>query len=138
MKLPNQLRSILILFFTAISIVHADINMQPGLWEQTTRVEMPGMSMPETKTTYCLKKEDLVPKNTGQPGCKVTNVRQSGNVVTWETICEQGSTRSSGQGKVTYSGTTSKGVMNFTVEDSSMPPMKMRYTFSSRRVGECK
>jgi hypothetical protein len=138
MKFAGQAWSVFILCAIVTPFAHADIDMQPGMWEQTTRIEMPGMSIPETRTTYCLRKEDLVPKNTGQPGCKITNIKQSGNMVTWETICVQDGTKSRGRGKVTYSGTTSNGSMNFTIENPSAPPMKMHYTFSARRVGNCK
>jgi hypothetical protein len=119
---------------------YADVNMKPGMWEQTTKVEMQGMQMPmqETTVSYCLRKEDLVPQDKNQSGCKVFNVKTRGNTVTWQVQCDNNGVKSSGSGTVTYNGTTSKGNMKITVNNPGMGPMTMHQDFTARRIGECR
>jgi hypothetical protein len=128
-----------VILFAAISISFAGSvpNIQEGMWEITSKVEMPGMpmEMPPMKYTQCLTKEDLVPQSS-QPGeeCKITQTKVTGNTVTWTMQCKgQGGTMT-GTGSVTYSGTSFKGTIKMTMPESNM---EMTSHISGHRIGDC-
>ncbi len=129
---------IVITFSTTFSFA-ADVNMKPGKWEISTKVEMTGMAMemPPMTHTQCITKEDLVPQNKDYKGddqCKVKSTKIKGNTVSWEIECtgEQGKT--TGNGEITYSGTTFKGETLLKMPQN----MTMKSIMTGKRVGECK
>ncbi|MEA3223190.1 MAG: DUF3617 domain-containing protein [Thermodesulfobacteriota bacterium] len=133
--------SIILLALSAISISFADSgpNMKEGLWEITTKIEMPGMEMPAMKHTQCITKDALVPQSS-QPGqggqeCKITETKVDGNTVTWAIECNDQGGKMKGTGKITYKGDSFEGVMTM-----SMPQANMEMTshISGRRIGDCK
>ncbi|MFH1675123.1 MAG: DUF3617 family protein [Pseudomonadota bacterium] len=128
-----------VVLFATISISFAGSvpNMQEGMWEITSKVEMPGMpmEMPPVTYTQCLTKEDLVPQSS-QPGqeCKITQTKVTGNTVTWTMQCKgQGGTMT-GTGSVTYSGNSFKGTIKMTMPESNM---EMTCHISGHRIGDC-
>jgi hypothetical protein len=128
-----------VVLFTAVSISFAGSvpNIQEGMWEITSKVEMPGMpmEMPPVTYTQCLTKEDLVPQSS-QPGeeCKITQTKVTGNTVTWTMQCKgQGGTMA-GTGSVTYSGTSFEGTIKMTMPESNM---EITSHISGHRVGDC-
>ncbi len=74
--------------------VQADssVNLNPGLWEITSQVEMPGMDMPASTMTQCIREDSLVPQTgsgQGQGQCEVTDVQVQGDTVTWSISCDE-------------------------------------------------
>ena len=68
-------------------------NMQAGLWEITTNMEMPGMPMqiPPRTIRHCYKAEDLKDTKDALPtdkNCKLDDLRQSGNTAHWKVSCK--------------------------------------------------
>ena len=127
-----------ILCFTiSISFAGSGPNMQEGEWEITTKVEMPGMpmNMPPVTHRQCLTKNDLVPQNS-QPGneCKISNVKVSGDSVTWVMQCKGQGGETKGTGEITYSGTSFKGVIKMTVVQADM---QMTSKINGLRIGNC-
>ncbi|TRZ97401.1 MAG: DUF3617 family protein, partial [Deltaproteobacteria bacterium] len=57
------------------------------------------------KSTYCLTREDLVPKGEKEKDCKVVDQKVVGNTVSWRIVCKEGE----GEGEITYRGTTYNG-----------------------------
>lgn len=113
------------------------INMQPGKWEITTTVNMPNMpvTVPPQTRTQCLTKDDLVPRDVQKGGeCRVTSQKVSGNTVTWTMDCNSGGTKTTGSGKITYSGTTFSGEFSMTMGQTGM---KMTSTMKGKRIGNC-
>ena len=119
-------------FFTGISF--AAPNMEDGLWEITSTVDMPGMPSKSFTNTACLTKEKAVPQ-TAQSGCTVTDMKTQGNTVTWTVVCREG--MSTSKGKVTYAGTTMEGVTETTVKTNEKT-MTMKSTMKGKRIGPCK
>jgi len=77
--------------------------IRAGLWEVTASVELPGVSSPSpTKQTECLSEEDVeadrVPE-IAQGACRVTDVRRSGDRVTWKLDC---GAVGKGEGEIVY------------------------------------
>lgn len=128
----------LLLGLLSANVAVADgVDMQEGLWEITTKVEMPGMpmQMPSMTTTQCLTPQDLVPQNE-QPdnACEMTSHQINGNTVTWSVACEGEEGGTHGNGTVTYHGDSFEGTMTMSMGGG----MQMTSTMHGRRVGPCK
>ena len=117
-------------------------NMRDGLWEITTKMEMPGRSdvaMPQQTVKQCLTKRDVedpkrtTPSNAGQSRCKMTDYKLQGNTASWKVACEGQGT---GAGTVTYGGDTYSGNQTMNLSAGGQP-MSMKMNFSGRRVGDC-
>jgi hypothetical protein len=112
--------------------------MQPGNYEFTTKMEMPGMpfAMPPMTAQRCLKKEDLDKNdqyrtdNSGSGDCEVKNLKQSGGKTTFDLACKDGTT-----GKAEYT-VTDTGMTGKTVLTREGTPMTMN--MSAKRTGDCK
>ena len=113
-------------------------NMEPGLWEITTETHMQGMNMPPSTITQCITKDDLIPRPGSQPGqeqeCEITDVKVSGDTVTWRMRCtgEGGDVES--QGSITYHGDRFEGISTVNIIDAGMT---MESHMTGRRIGEC-
>ncbi len=129
--------------FLAVSSANAAPNMHPGQWEITTTIEMVGMpmQMPAVKTTQCLTRDDLIPKETSgsnvQRPCKVKNTKIDGNTVSWDMACSD-KNQTSGQGVVTYHGDTFEGTIRMVSTLSSKKKLQMILHLKGKRVGDCK
>lgn len=79
---------LLLPLFSLAAVAYAEPNLQDGLWEITSQMEMPGMpaaAMRPTKMTQCMTKTSAVPNT--QPkdknhDCKMTSTNVAGNTVT--------------------------------------------------------
>ncbi len=120
------------LFFAGLCL--AAPNMEDGLWEITTTVNMPGMGSKSFKNTSCLTKEKAVPQ-TAESGCTIKDVKSQGNTVTWTVVCQEGMSTSTG--KITYTGSTMDGVVENTVKAGGQT-MTMKSTMKGKRIGPCK
>ncbi len=132
-----------LLLMTSIPALAAP-NMQPGMWEITTRMEMAGMegmpAMPPQTVRQCIRPADVqngsatVPRADTQ--CTVNDYRMQGNTASWRMECK-GANPMSGNGTVTYGGTSYSGKTQFTMSDQGQV-MTMNQTFNGKRVGDCK
>lgn len=116
--------------------VFAADTMRDGYWELITTMEMPGMpmKMAPTRTKHCYSKEDVKDQKktiTTDKNCTVTDLKQSGNKVTWKMKC-------SGKNGGDFSGET---VFKTEAYDSTMKMqsqgMTMNMKVNARRVGNC-
>ena len=110
--------------------------MRDGFWEMITTMEMPGMpmSMPPTKITHCYTKEDVKDQKktiTTDKNCTVTDIKQSGNKVTWKMKC-------TGENAGVFSGET---VYKRDAYDSTMKMQShgqtMNMKVKAKRLGNC-
>jgi len=116
----------------------AGVDMEEGMWEITTKVEMAGMafSMPGMTQTMCLTKDDMIPQQDLQAqssGCTVKSQTVSGNSVNWEVLCDSEGGKTTSTGKITYSGDSFEGTVNMTVPGAG----PMQQTMTGRRIGAC-
>ena len=114
----------------------AGVDMKEGEWETSTEMSMTmgAMSMPPTtgSSTYCLTREDLVPKPERDKDCRISNKEIVGNTVSWRMVCG----KSDGEGEITYRGTTYKGTMKLkSVEDGQT--MTMNTKLAGKYLGPC-
>ncbi len=118
----------------------AGVNMQEGLWEISSQVEMSGMpmQMPVRKHTQCITKKNIVPEEPKkEQECKLTDKRISGDTVTWVVKC-RGKESMEMTGKITYYGDSFNGVIKVTSSDSRMGTVKIINHLRGRRIGACK
>ncbi|HMK59833.1 MAG TPA: DUF3617 family protein [Dissulfurispiraceae bacterium] len=111
-------------------------NMQDGLWEVTTTVEMKGMPAgmmkPMTHTT-CITRKDSVPAKPPKSDCKMSDMNSSGNTVSWTITCPESISKST----ITYAGTTFEGTTE-TSGNRGGEKMHMKSRMKGKRIGPCK
>ncbi len=130
------------LFLFIAAIFAASNKMREGKWEIAMDMEMKGMpfKMPAVIHTQCITKKDLednkktLPSAGKNEDCKVTNYKVSGNTVTWETVCKDG-TKSSG--KITYKGDSYTGTMKMETIDKKGNKSSINYKIKGQRKGDC-
>jgi hypothetical protein len=128
------------MFFLCISFLAPDSwggpNVKEGLWEYTVETQMPGMSMkmPAQKHTYCLTKENMVPK-AEEPGseCRTVNQKIKGDTVSWTVECQTKEGKVVMDSTITYHGDTFSGTSKF-----RQAGMQMEQKLSGKRLGPCK
>ena len=115
---------------------HAADTMREGLWELTTTMDIPGMpmKMAPTKVKHCYTKEEV--KDTKSTisrdkNCKVTDMKQSGNKVSWKMKCT-GENPGTFTGETTFKGDSYDSTMKMVTEGQTMN-MKV----SGKRIGNC-
>lgn len=117
--------------------------MEPGLWEVSVQLEVPGnaVAMPPITQTLCFTREDiesgtkaLPQESAGNLGnCRPDNLSIGGNTASWTLNCDQ----MTGSGRMTYSGDSYSGTadIEITMDGASQ---RMKQTFSGRRLGDCR
>jgi len=114
----------------AVGTAHsAGVDMKEGNWEisSETSMTMEGMSMPSmaNRSTYCLTREDPVPRaeKDKDKDCRIVGHKVTGNKVSWRVECKKGE----GEGEITYHGTTYNGFFKMKmVEDGQTMNMDMK------------
>ncbi len=127
-----------------LSVAHAQApNMKEGLWEMTSKMEMPGMpAMPPQTMQRCITKADLADPSKTTPGaqgdkqCKVSDYKLQGNTATWKMACA-GESAMTGSGTITYAGNSYTGTQTMSMKVDGKPH-NMAVNFSARHLGDCK
>ncbi|MGC3999366.1 MAG: DUF3617 family protein [Anaeromyxobacter sp.] len=108
---------------------------EPGtLWEHTSQVQMKGMAVPPTTSTFCAPKDGL--KEPPQPkdqksDCRMENLKNDGKKMSWTMVC-QGDHAMSGEGQITYGPKAFDGLM--TMRSSEMGEMSVK--ISGKNLGQ--
>ncbi len=126
---------ILLFFSTALTAVAGDI-LNEGLWEISSKMEVPGMpmEMPPVIFKQCLTSKDNIPQNRNEiQNCTIIKSNTKGSTVTWEMHCANDGQTMVSNGRTTYSGDTFKGEIR-----TAMKGMNMMQKMSGRRIGSCK
>jgi hypothetical protein len=114
-------------------------SMREGKWEITVKAEMSGVPvpMPAQKMTVCIDA-----KNQGKPpigadsSCKFSNLKSSGNSMSWRMECN-GDTKLSGDGMLTFNGDSYSGNANMKIDMGDGESMTIKNSYSGRRLGGC-
>ncbi len=130
---------IILLGIITIAIPAWALDLKPGKYEITAKVEMAGMpgGMPAQTMTQCLTEQDPVPASSADAqGCKVTDMKTEGNTVTYTMTCEQQGTTFKSSGEITFKGDTFEGT-----SQAHMGPAAGNMTIttktSGKRIGKC-
>jgi len=111
--------------------------LRDGQWELITTMDMPGMpiEMPPTKIKHCYTKEDVKDQKktiSTDKNCTVTDLKQSGNKVTWKMKCT-GKNAGVFSGETVYKGGDAyESTMKMQTEGHTVN-MKVK----ARRLGDC-
>jgi hypothetical protein len=110
-------------------------DMKDGEWEMTIETEIAGMPMklPPVTTRQCMTRDNPVPEGQQDQECKVTDMKTSGNTVSWVVKCDTPGGGATGTGNVTYAKDKMNGVMTMETQG-----MKMTYNMKGQHVGPCK
>ena len=119
----------LFLFFAGLSF--AAPNIEDGLWEITSTIDMPGVPSRSFTNTSCLTKEKAVPQTTDS-SCTLKDVKTQGDTVTWTVVCKEATSK----GRVTYARTTMEGAFETTVKSEGQP-MTIKSIMKGKRIGPC-
>jgi len=126
-----------LLLFAALDVRSDEGHGEPGLWEITAQVEIPGQqaALPPSTETECLSQADLdaEPATTLDRGaCRATDVQRSGNKVTWTITCDS-PVSGKGKGEIAYrSSTEYAGAVTMEIAGTTV-----RTTVKAKRVGAC-
>ena len=116
------------------------LDFQPGEYEVTSKVEMPGMPMPmpPQTTIQCLTKSDPLPDpNAENQNCEVSDMKTKGNTVTWRMVCDQDGTKTESTGSMTYKGDRFEGTVK-TKMGPEMGNTTVTVHITGKRIGNCK
>jgi len=120
-------------------------NMKEGLWEITTKMEVPGMpaGIPPQVMQRCFTKKDLEDPRKTMAGresqdsrCQVTDHKVQGNTATWNFACK-GEDAMTGSGTATYGGTSYTSTNKMTTQHGGQA-QTMTMHYSGRHLGACK
>ena len=115
------------------------IDLKPGKYQITSKVNMPGMpgGMPPQTITQCMTEQDPVPHTSaGANGCKITNMTTEGDTVKYTLVCEQQGMQSESNGEMTYKGETFYGTTQ-TKMGPSGGGMTITTKINAKRIGKC-
>ncbi|MEW6313382.1 MAG: DUF3617 family protein [Pseudomonadota bacterium] len=106
------------------------------LWEISSKMEMAGMPfvMPAQASKICIPKGKEKDPNQALPGdrnCKMSDVKVSGNRMSWKMSCE-GENPMSGSGEMIYGADTYSGKVKMHSRDGDMT-----MTYDGKRIGKC-
>lgn len=117
--------------------------MQPGLWEITMKMEMPGMpmAMPPQTVRHCYAKKDLEDNKKAIPqgedkNCQIKDMKINGTTTTWSMVCT-GENAMTGSGTMTMSATSYSGSVKAKMKQEGQT-MEMNQSWTGKRVGDCK
>jgi len=116
------------------------VDMREGEWETVTEMVMEGMpfSMPPTKMTQCITKQDLVPtKGKEDKNCTIKEQKVTGNTVRWSIVCKDKDSTSEGKGEITYSGRSYRGSIQMTDTKKGGAPDRITMKMSGKHLGPC-
>lgn len=115
------------------------LDLKPGKYEITAKVEMPGMpgGMTPQTTTQCLTEQDPVPHSSASvQECKIIEMETKGNTVTYKMECNQQGMKTISTGRMTYSKESFEGTTQM-----SMGPeaggMTVTTLVKGKRIGDC-
>lgn len=128
-----------LMIFLAVPVWGYDI--KPGQYEITSKVEMPGLPpdlVPAQTITQCLTEEEPVPsKGDGGEDCRITEMNQKGNTITWQMQCNQMGEKLTSYGQMTYEGSGFSG-QTTTRMGAQGNDMVITTRITGKRLGDCR
>ncbi|MDD5157149.1 DUF3617 family protein [Sulfurimonas sp.] len=121
-------------FFAVVSLSAKELDVEVGIWEWKSTMEMSGMSFVSPSYSVCLTKKDLVPKQSEEnKDCKMVENKISKNSVYWKMECTNDGVKSVSTGTILYNKTTANGKIEIDTNG-----MTMISNISGKRTGACK
>ncbi len=129
----------LMMFFILNTISFA-LDFNPGQYEITSQVEMPGMPspIPPQTMTHCLTEQDPVPnQGAANQDCNITDLVTQGNTISWKMECSQQGQKMESTGQMTYKGDSFEGTI-LTNMGTQAGNMTITTIISGKRISDCK
>lgn len=128
------------LVFLSFSSNATALDFQPGEYQITSSMQMPGMApgtIPPQTVSQCMTRQDPIPKDEAASGnCRIKNMKQSGNTVSWEMECNQQGATMTSEGQVTYAGTSFEGQISMNMGPQA-GNMSVITSIAGKRIGDC-
>ena len=142
MTAPRPARDLLLVIATAFTpMAQAQApNMQPGLWEVTFRVEVPGRPAEMNTMRQCLTAEQIKQAASATPtapqgDCTVSDYKATADGASWKFDCK-GENPMSGSGSIAWQGASYSGATRVVTRENDRPTV-INQSYSGVRVGEC-
>lgn len=142
------MRRLLTATLLSLTIMHAVAapTMQPGLYEISMQMVMKGMpmQMPVSSFRHCITPQDIVDgkayaSSENSQDCKISNLRQSGNAVSYDFACVmQGSGSMVGRSSGTHHATGYDILMSGRFVPAMEGMSEFSQKMSAKRLGNCK
>ena len=130
-----------LMLFAAAAPSHAGdaSDIKEGMWEITTKVNMPGMQAPASVQRQCISSKNSIPMSAlSDQGCRVLETKISGGAVSWTMQCNGQGGQVDGKGAITYAGDSFSGTSNMTISAPGAGKTDISTSMTGRRVGDCK
>lgn len=138
--LKSKINILLLIFGMAlIAIPSWALDFEPGRYEITSKIDMPGMpvAMPPQTTIQCMTDQDPVPdSNPENPDCKITDMKQTKNTVSWKIECIQEGQKITSTGRMTYKKDAFEGTVQTNLGPNS-GNMNMTTVITGKRLSKC-
>jgi len=124
---------------TLIAIPSWALDFEPGRYEITSKIDMPGMpgAIPPQTIIQCMTDQDPVPNSSPENrDCKITNMQKTKTTVSWEMECIQQGQKMTSVGQMTYNGDTFKGTIQTNLGPNA-GNMKMTAVITGKRLSNC-
>lgn len=113
--------------------------IREGLWEIRSEMDMPGMpvKMPPSVTKHCYSKQDVQDSRnviSRDKNCTVTELKSSGNRVSWKMKCT-GENAGTFSGETVFAGDSYTSTMKMQGEGKKKMSMNMKVR--GKRLGAC-
>jgi Protein of unknown function (DUF3617) len=115
------------------------LDFQPVKYEITSKVEMPGMpgTIPPQTITQCIAEQDPLPnQNPENQECKIVDMKQTDNTITWKMECDQRGQKITSTGSMTYKGDSFEGTI-LTNMGPQAGNMTMTTIITGKRLSDC-
>jgi hypothetical protein len=139
---PLMLGGMFVVFLLCLKIFTLPawaLDFNPGRYEITVKVEMPGMpsAMPPQTMIQCLTEQSPVPNTSANAnGCNIKEMETRGNTISYTLVCNQQGMKTETKGVVTYKGNSFEGK-----SETKMGPeaggMTMISIIKGKRIGNC-
>mgnify|MGYP001087919804 CR=1 FL=1 len=136
----KKIYTLSVLCMLLVSLPAWGLDLKPGKYQITAKVEMPGMpgGMPAQTMTQCLNEQNPVPNTSaGAHGCKITDMKTKGTTINYAMDCKQEGMTIKTTGKMTYKGDSFEGTSR-----TNMGPaaggMTVTTVVKGKRIGNCK
>lgn len=149
LRQPLSVTTCLCLFVVCMlsqSVYAEEYNINPGMWETTSKMEVNGMppemaammQKPPKVRKECIKDKnyDFKPGSDAK-GCSFQASQQSSKKLNWEITCGGEAGNASGKGEANFNGDSVSGWFEMNMPQGPSGPIQIRHKFEGKRIGSC-
>lgn len=129
-----------ILFCLSLSVA-AEGFVAAGEWEFSVKQDVSGMpaGVPEIIYSECLTQDQPVPKSfLHATACDITELKTLYRTVSWKMVCDTDNGKVHNEGKITFHTLNATGISRSSLGSVLGKNSTLRYSFTARRIGDCR